>query len=184
MFFFSFLSFARFHRFFFFLAVRLFFLNLSFIFSLSLSLFHLACHGKNTKKKNKTKKKKKNTNQSVRVVAYDARGHGETETDDDADLSASTQAEDAAALWRALFAAEIAAGRPPKTVAVGHAMGGMACVRAAAQCGGYGGVCGRNGTNGLFFFLFSHLGKKKLGLGLLLSFLSFFFCSLRKKKKT
>lgn len=73
----------------------------------------------------------------IRVVAYDARGHGETETNDDADLSAATQAEDAAALWRHLFAEEIARGCPPKTVAVGHAMGGMACVRAAAEHDGY-----------------------------------------------
>ena len=71
------------------------------------------------------------------MIAYDARGHGETETADDADLSAATQAEDAAALWRTLFAEEISRGCPPKTVAVGHAMGGMACVRAAAEHAGF-----------------------------------------------
>lgn len=40
-------------------------------------------------------------------------------------------------MWRTLFADEIARGMPPKTVAVGHAMGGMACVRAAAEHNGY-----------------------------------------------
>lgn len=39
-------------------------------------------------------------------------------------------------------------GKPPKTVAVGHAMGGMACVRAAAEHHGYRGDTETPNTNG------------------------------------
>jgi len=65
-----------------------------------------------------------------RVVAFDMRGHGATVTEDDADLSATTLAEDAVAVAKAICAAEQPAA---SIVLVGHSLGGSVAVHAAAS---------------------------------------------------
>lgn len=91
------------------------------------------------------------------MVAPDLRGHGLTTSAADADFAATTLAADVVAIWRALYATprsspsgdgvgadeeardSAAAGEtadpPPPIVIVGHSMGGVVAVRAAALDG-------------------------------------------------
>jgi pimeloyl-ACP methyl ester carboxylesterase len=80
-----------------------------------------------------------------RVIAPDLRGHGLTTTtthttydttntnnkNRDSDLSLDTLASDVVAIWKSLFLAS-STSRPPRTILLGHSMGGAVAVKAAS----------------------------------------------------